>query len=228
MARAKLPAYSDPTPEDMDFHERLDKANSKTLELIEEAKRALASTPADHLPKELTEAEKAEQDAAAKWMEGYKLADKWTDTVLERSERLFQEVIGMMDEVDLTDVEYPPDVPEPTIDQVDMPPEVRAWVERSKQPWREPSEGRAYAKWDDAMTLTSKKLESITVDLARERRNLLPCLPELGDVSGSKEKQTKAQGMLERTLPVRFLVSRFEALTSHREQDELADFDSQE
>jgi len=95
-AVAKLPKPLPPTPEDLDFNERLDRAIAKSSGLIEEARAQLAAPVSAFLPAELIPDELAENQAAEEWARGCELADQTTTRTLQNNQKLFEDVMGLL------------------------------------------------------------------------------------------------------------------------------------
>lgn len=90
-----LPGFV-PTPDDMDFNERLDAALSKTEALLVEAKTPLTA-PCVTTP-ELTYAEETERRVAAKWTEAYKNINEVADGASNRVEKLAGKVLALVND----------------------------------------------------------------------------------------------------------------------------------
>ncbi|TKA79208.1 hypothetical protein B0A55_03954 [Friedmanniomyces simplex] len=108
-AIAKLPIPLPLTPESLDFNERLDRATVKSSALIAEAQAQLAAPVSDFLPGELTPSEVAEQKRAETWMQGYKLANETTDRILESNQKLFEDVMGAIAQMQADGIPVPND-----------------------------------------------------------------------------------------------------------------------
>jgi len=144
LTSCKLPPPSRiPTPEQMEYNERLDSAIVKSETLLAQARAQLAAPVSDFLPTELTGAELVEKEDAERWMAGYRFTDKLTDTMLAKNQRLYEEVMGLIDECEADgatipdDIEVPPAPPTPTLAELKVPQEAKDWMAQSHEPWTE-------------------------------------------------------------------------------------------
>ena len=139
-ARAKLPKPLPPTPEELDCNERSDRAISQSQQMLDEARAQFAAPPSAFLPAELAPPEIAEQEAAERWTQGYELADRTTDRMLQRNDGLFNDVMGLIDDFKESgipipdDVEVPSPPSTPTLQQLNVPQQVKEWITDSKAP----------------------------------------------------------------------------------------------
>ncbi|KAK1812749.1 hypothetical protein LTR12_012843 [Friedmanniomyces endolithicus] len=138
-AIAKLPTSLPTTPATLDLNERLDRVIAKSGDLIAEAQAQLAAPVSDFLPPELTPAEVAEQKEAEMWMQGYKRAEERNDRLLGKSQKLFEDVMGTIDQMQAEGIPIPQDCvlpsPPPT-PRVESPPMPGAWFADRETPTR--------------------------------------------------------------------------------------------
>ena len=92
-----LPQTLPPTPEQLDFMQWLDVASMASSNLVADIEAQLAAPISDYLPTELTPAEIADEEHAARHAEGYAMANEATDRLLEDSQALFHEVMDAID-----------------------------------------------------------------------------------------------------------------------------------
>ncbi|KAK0314402.1 hypothetical protein LTR01_001225 [Friedmanniomyces endolithicus] len=151
----KLPTSLPPTPTAEDFDVRLDRAIAKSSDFIVEAQAQLAAPVSGFLPTELIAAEIAEQKEAEMWMQGYKRANKRNDRLLEKSQKLFEDVMGTVDQMQTDGIPIPEDCvapsppPRPRVESLPMP---GAWFADRETPTRVTTTSRK-AKTDQLRSL---------------------------------------------------------------------------
>ncbi|KAK5712930.1 hypothetical protein LTR17_017770 [Elasticomyces elasticus] len=94
-----LPNPLPPTPEALDFSERVDRAIAKSSSLIAETQAQLTAPVSAFLPAELTPEEVEEQKKAEVWMQNYRRTDEKIDCMLANNQKLFDDVIGTFDQM---------------------------------------------------------------------------------------------------------------------------------
>ncbi len=144
-AIAKLPTALPPTSATLDFNERLDRAITKSSDLIAEAQAQLAAPVSDFLPTELTPAEIAEQKEAEIWTQGYKLAKERNDRLVGDSQELFEDVMGTIDQMQADGIPIPEDCVLPSLPstpRAETPPMPGAWFADGEMPTRTTSTRR--------------------------------------------------------------------------------------
>ncbi|KAK0768953.1 hypothetical protein LTR59_017320 [Friedmanniomyces endolithicus] len=144
-AIAKLPTALPPTSATLDFNERLDRAITKSSDIIAEAQAQLAAPVSDFLPTELTPAEIAEQKEAKIWTQGYKLAKERNDRLVGDSQELFEDVMGTIDQMQADGIPIPEDCVLPSLPstpRAETPPMPGAWFADGEMPTRTTSTRR--------------------------------------------------------------------------------------
>lgn len=176
-ATSKAPKLLPPTPESLDFDERVDRAIAKSCGLLAEAQAQLNAPVSDFLPAELTPSELAEQADAEKWAEGSQLADRTTDRMLEGSQALLDEVMGLTDELQDSGIDVPGDATlpsppsTPALEWLNVPQQVKTWVSESKKPFVEYREPSSFSTYRASSSITpEKQLFAISADLASTLR----------------------------------------------------------
>ncbi|KAK5122070.1 hypothetical protein LTR85_004316 [Meristemomyces frigidus] len=135
-AVAKLQKPLPPTPEVLDFNERLDRAVAGSSQLLEELRAQLAALISEFLPAELTLSEVDDKEAAESWADGYRMAAHNIERMLAKNQTLFDEIIKLIDELAQvpSDVEVLSMPRTPTLEELNVPRQVRKWTADSKAP----------------------------------------------------------------------------------------------
>ncbi|KAK5714835.1 hypothetical protein LTR17_017012 [Elasticomyces elasticus] len=104
-----LPNPLPPTPEALDFSERVDRAIAKSSSLIAGTQAQLTAPVSAFLPAELTPEEVDEQKKAEVWMQNYRHTDEKIDCMLANNQKLFDDVIGTFDQMQADPLVVPHD-----------------------------------------------------------------------------------------------------------------------
>ncbi|KAK1017703.1 hypothetical protein LTR54_002362 [Friedmanniomyces endolithicus] len=207
-AIAKLSTSLPPTPTTLTFKERLDHAIGKSSDLIAEAQAQLAAPVSDFLPTELIPEEVAEQKEAEMWMRGYKLANEVNDRLLENSQKLFEDVMDTIDQMQADGIPIPEDYvllsPPPTR-QAESPPMPGTWfADREAEDTMRESlyDGRAIEGCTCSNSLASR--------MTRQRQPLP--FETTGDFGGNRRPQliAKRAAMRKRTTEMKQVVFGYE------------------
>ncbi|KAK4959151.1 hypothetical protein LTR10_003950 [Elasticomyces elasticus] len=104
-----LPDPLPPTPEALDFSERVDRATAKSSSLIAETQAQLTAPVSAFLPTELTPEEVEEQKKVEVWMQNYRRTDEKIDGMLANNQKLFDDVMSTFDQMQADPVVVPHD-----------------------------------------------------------------------------------------------------------------------
>lgn len=121
----------------IDFNARHDKAMTACERLLAEARRQLAAPCT--APEDLTVEEKAELEREAEWDRMYARSNTVVDAQSDRNERLFDEVMRLIDAYEAEGIPTPDEVevpvapPSPSLSGLNVPKDVMAWIADSKQ-----------------------------------------------------------------------------------------------
>lgn len=124
-----------PTPEELAFEERADRALAGYEYYIREAKEQLAKPCV--APAELSPSEQAEKNLSEAWTRGYNLTNRCNVEWMDSNQSLFDDVSGTIDEMQLrgipipTDLGFPPSPADLPIDHLDVPHSAKAWIKGS-------------------------------------------------------------------------------------------------
>ena len=141
-ALASLPKPLPPSPEELDFSERVDRAVVQSMSMLVQAEEQLAAPISAFLPSEQTASELADKSAEQAWHQKYELVDGYTDRMLEKSQELFADVMLLIDGHEQSDVPLPDDTelptppPSPLLLQLNVPGGVKTWVAASQKATR--------------------------------------------------------------------------------------------
>lgn len=165
-----------PTPGWMAYNERLDTAIARSEHIITQAEAHLAAPGSEFLPTELTLSELAEKADAERWIGGYRLADHTTDDMLDRNQRLSEDVVSLVDECEESDVPIPEDVkvpplpPTPTLEELNVPEGVKDWIEETRAPGNQsPDEDPIATNQQPAVRARSEQVNKMAADLGNAR-----------------------------------------------------------
>ncbi|KAK5109291.1 hypothetical protein LTR62_007165 [Meristemomyces frigidus] len=100
-ASKQPPRQIPPPPEQQAGKERLDSALGQSEDLLANIIAQLDAPISAFLPKDLTPEEKAEQAESEKFMNGCRITDDLTATMLKDSNDLFNELMGSMDAMEM-------------------------------------------------------------------------------------------------------------------------------
>ncbi|KAK1812507.1 hypothetical protein LTR12_013093 [Friedmanniomyces endolithicus] len=207
-AIAKLPTSLPPTPTTLNFKECQDRAIAKSSNLIAEAQAQLAAPLSDFLPTELTAEEIAEQKEAETWMQGYKLANERSDRLLGNSQKLFEDVMDTIDQMQADGIPIPEDyllpLPPPT-PQAESPPMPGAWFADRE------AEDIMRASLYDGLAIEGCTCSNSLASRMTRQRQPLP-FETTGDFGGNRRPQliAKRAAMRKKTTNVKQVVFDYE------------------
>ncbi|KAK5706439.1 hypothetical protein LTR97_001427 [Elasticomyces elasticus] len=104
-----LPNPLPPTPEALDFSERVDRAIAKPTSLIAGTQAQLTAPVSAFLPAELTPEDVEEQEKAEVWMQNYRRTDERIDCMLANNQKLFDDVMSTFDQMQADPMVVPHD-----------------------------------------------------------------------------------------------------------------------
>lgn len=193
-----------PTPEDLDYYERMDAAVAVSECLISGAQKRLAAPV--FTPLELTPAENAENASTKAWQHGYDVGNKLNEKLLKDNDKLFDATLRMIEELNINRLPVPADLdlPSPIViptSQLDIPLNTHLWLGK-RHNFREHSNGDFQAaRSPERGTLTSthhveevyqspgvRKSEVTVLKNGERRRSKFPSfIPLEAETSGPKK-----------------------------------------
>ncbi|KAK4539499.1 hypothetical protein LTR36_010897 [Oleoguttula mirabilis] len=184
------------TPEDFDFTERVDCAISSSSRLLDQARAQLAAPNSDFLPAELTPDEVAEREAVKKWEEGRRLAEGATDSMFERNQTLFDDVIGLTAAIEQAGLPMPSDIkiapppPTPTLEHLNVPQQVKAWIAEAVAASNKPlvKSQAPITETDPSIAALQQRINVVSARLAKARND--------GDYAERRASKARVPGLV--------------------------------
>lgn len=121
-AVAKIPKMLPPTPEVLASNESLDRNMAASMHMLDEARAQLTAPIADFLPAELTPSEIADKKAAERWANESLHADHTANCMIAENQKLFNDVMGLIGEVEKAPGEVAIAIlpPTPTLEELNV------------------------------------------------------------------------------------------------------------